>query len=219
MTKHHSRRRHSRYDLTHNGHVPGPRVHLGAVLKASYDDESPRWIEKMKRKGFMLDTNLSDVHSKVWIRPSDRKAIFTVAGTGLTHHKDHRKFDSADIQTDLAFASGGDAALKHTNRYKQSANTLEKARSKYKDFNFQFAGHSLGGAITSALARPDETVHTYGRAATFGTRVKDNENAFRTSGDIFSANAIGAQTLPQIHGWYGVNSHDISNLRGVPLFL
>jgi len=137
----------------------------------------------------------------------------------MSHHHDHRKFDSTDIETDIAFASGGDKALQRTYRYKESANALEKARAKYKDFNFQFAGHSLGGAITSALARPDETVHTYGRAATFGTRVKDNENAFRTSGDIFSVNASGAQTLPLLHGVYGWNSHDISNLRGVPLFI
>jgi hypothetical protein len=201
--------RRSRYDLAHNGHVPGPRVHLGAVLKASYGfAENDKWRNKMRRKGYQLDTNASSGDNVlIWVRPQDKKVIATVAGT-------HELFQ--DVGTDVIFGATGMKGLRLTPRYQEAKNSLEKARAKYKDHNFTFAAHSLGGAIAADLAKPNEQAFTYGRASTLGTRVKDNETAIRHSWDPWSAAGSGIQTLPLQHGWDG---HAISNLRGVPLFL
>ena len=110
-------------------------VHLGNVLKAAYGDE--RSVERLKHKGYVLDTNLSNDNQSVYVRPRDKKLIFTVAGT----HND------ADVQTDVIYGTGGSAGLARTKRYQEAASTLERARTKYQDFKIHIAGHSLGGVL------------------------------------------------------------------------
>lgn len=104
-------------------------THLGNVLKASYGNE--RAMERMRSKGYQLDTSMSNHNQSVWIRPHDKKAVVAIAGT----------HNGEDVLTDLLFGLGGDNTLRHTKRGVEAQNTLERAKSKYHDFHFTVAGH------------------------------------------------------------------------------
>ena len=179
-------------------------VHFGNVLKAAYGDE--RSMERLKQKGYQLDTNLSNHNQSVYIRPQDKKMIFTVAGT---HNLD-------DVQTDLIYGIGGSSGLKHTKRYEEAANTLERAKAKYHDYSVNIAGHSLGGVLAADISKPSDVLGTHSRAATFLSKVKSNETAIRHQGDWVSMLATGTKTIDGGSGswWDPIGAHDISNMRG-----
>lgn len=160
----------------------------------------------------MLDTNLSNEHNKVWVRPSDKKLLMLTAGT----------HDLEDVGTDLLFGIGGHSTLRQTKRYQESQNTLERARSKYKDYNTQLLGHSLGGAIAGDLASRSGGLHatTYNRAAISNSKPNANETAYRTSGDLVSFAGLQPSTTLPAFGSSGVlASHSLNNLRYQPIFI
>lgn len=186
-------------------------VHLGAALEAGYGNKKGQ--RHLARRGFIRDTGLSNDHNQVWVHPRSKKMIFIVPGT----------HDMQDVQTDLLFGIGGHSILRQTKRYQESKNILERARSKYKDYDARLVGHSLGGAIVGDLASNSGIqAVTYNRAAT--STAKPNlaaERAFRTGGDLVSfAAAAQSTTLSNNGAPTGiVASHNTANLRTQPIFL
>lgn len=186
-------------------------VHLGNFLRASYGHEAA--IDKLARKGFVRDAQLSNHNQSVYVNGRTKKMVFAAAGT---HNLD-------DVATDLVLAFGGDRLLKQTKRYGEAEATLARARQKYQNYGVSLTGHSLGGSLVSSLGKPNELVVTHNKGAGFRSAApRPNEQAFRHSGDVvslLSANAKNMTTLPTQDYTPLLGPHAISNLRGQKVFV
>ena len=145
-----------------------PNISLHSVLKNSYSSKKAKNMQ-----GYQLDNELSDHNQSVYYNPEKRKLLFSVTGS----------HNLSDVGTDLYLAAGH---LKDTNRYKKAHQGLRDAKAKYGVNNAIVTGHSLGGSIAGYIASNDDHVITLDKGATFGQKIKKNENAYRTKGDIVS---------------------------------
>jgi hypothetical protein len=105
------------------------RLSLHDAIKTSYN-QSDENIAKMKSKGYDYDRDLSDHNSQVFYRGSDKKLLYTVAGT----------HNLSDGFTDIYLGAG---KLQDTDRFKNAKNKFEKAKQKYAPSNSTVVGHSL----------------------------------------------------------------------------
>jgi hypothetical protein len=188
---------------------------LANILKKSYSTNAEAKKELLKY-GYVLDQTLSNDNQKVFFNPKTKKLLVAVAGT----------HNLQDVGTDLYLAAG---KLKETNRYKEAKKVLETARKRYPSAseNVDIVGHSLGGGISSRIAKNKDNVITYGKGSTIGEKVRDNEKSYRVKGDAFSAFAPGVETIPKtvntrsyFQGVQSVlDSHDLRNLDKQPIFI
>ena len=98
----------------------------------------------------------------------------------------------SDLKTDVSLALG---KLKDTKRYKDAKNGLERAREILKPSHTIVAGHSMGGAIASYIARKSDKVYTLDKGATIGQKTRSNETAYRVKGDAASAAVAGSKNV------------------------
>jgi hypothetical protein len=149
------------------------KINLHSAIKNSY---APREQQKnaFKNEGFVYDSDLSNHNEQVYYNPTQKKLLYTVAGT----------HNLRDWGTDSWLAFGN---LKGTDRYKEAKNVLEKAKKRYNPKETTVAGHSLGGSVSQYIASPTDKVFTLDKGATFGQKTRGNETAYRTSGDLVSA--------------------------------
>ena len=160
------------------------KISFHQTLKNSYDIKDKQ-KSAFKNQGFVYDSDLSNHNEQVYYNPSQKKLLYTVAGT----------HNLRDWGTDAWLAAG---KLKDTNRYKEAKNILEKAKKRYNPKDTTIAGHSLGGTISQYIAAPTDKVFTLDKGATFGQKTRSNENAYRTAGDVVSllnANSKRMKTL------------------------
>ena len=181
------------------------------ILKNGYSKKKQQQYD-----GYVLDNKLSNHNNQVYYNQLDRKMIMNVNGTN----------SFSDWGTDAALIFGG---LKLTNRYLDSERILKDARSKYRPKNVSLTGHSLGSKIVSLIASKGahDKVITLDGAYT-GSRINNNERAYRTSGDIVSTlngNSKHMTTLinPHIQTESSLvnmlNSHNIQNIKNDKIFV
>jgi hypothetical protein len=182
-------------------------INLYDALKSSYNDKKAK--QQLSNAGFKYDSMLSNHNQQVWYNPSDKKLLFNVTGT----------HNLSDWGTDAWLAAGH---IKDTNRYKEAKNTLNQAKTKYNVNNATVTGHSLGGTIAGYISSKDDNVYTLDKGATIGQKVRGNEHAYRTSGDIVSLLDSGAtrmKTLQNTGIRTGIlpldvyNAHNVDNIR------
>ena len=177
---------------------------LHDVLKNSYDKKSNQ-ANFLKDKGYTFDNELSNDNQQVYYS-NNGHLLFSVAGT----------HNVSDVGTDAKLMTG---QLKNTKRYQEAEMTFNKARAKYNPSRTTALGHSLGGSIASKL-NADEII-TLDKGAEFGAKTRNNEKAYRTSGDIVSVFASGGKNVKTLHkggynltdplSWY--KAHNISNIK------
>lgn len=154
------------------------KLKLYKALKIAYiRDNQKQQAKKLKKFGYILDTDLSDPReTMVAYNPFKKKVLFVANGTDVKSEK--------DLLTDLNLAQGG---IKQTGRFQDTKEILNKAHNKYKDAKFVLAGTSLGGALVNYAARPKDQTITYNAAFTPNAKARENVSNYRTEGDIISA--------------------------------
>ena len=142
-------------------------VKLYDAIKASYGNK-----DTLGRRGqYVKDKSLSNDNEQVYYNKKKNKLLYSVAGT----------HNLKDVVTDGYLAVG---KLKDTNRYKEAADVLYKAKAKYNPKKTVGVGHSLGGSIVGYL--PVDRSSTLDKGATIGQPIQRNEKAYRSSGDAVS---------------------------------
>jgi hypothetical protein len=165
----------------------------------------------LKKYGYDQDQNLSNGNQQVYYRPTDKKLLYTVAGT----------HNLSDVGTDIYLGLG---LIKNTNRYKEAKSTLEKAKQKYQPSSTTLAGHSLGGQVTSYIASKNDNVLTYNKGFSPFQRTRTNEKMYRTKGDlvsIFGANAKRTINLdnPNLISIDPLKAHNVDNIKNEKIFV
>jgi hypothetical protein len=167
---------------------------LYKVLKNSY--ANPLKQDALKDEGYQFDAELSSHNQQVYYHPEKKKLLYNVSGT----------HNLSDIATDAYLLAG---RLNKTNRYKEADKTLKRAKEKYQPEHSTVTGHSLGGAIASKIGKPADRIVTYNSGATFGQRVRKNEEAIHTAGDPLSAFGQRTKVLP----YHFINPHSTEHVK------
>ena len=162
---------------------------LHEILKTSYANKDKQ-KKALSKHGYKFDSILSNHNQQIYYNPNDKKILNLVAGT----------HNLSDVGTDAYLAVG---KLKDTNRYKEADRILKEAKKKYQPSKTIVAGQSLGGAIAGYISSGNDEVYTLNKGATIGQKVRANEHAYRTSGDLISlanANSKHMKTLENENG-------------------
>lgn len=199
---------------------PYPNLPLEQALNVSYASLKDTQ-RKLNPYGYKLDTALSTAQNKVFIQPESKKLVFTTAGTN--------PLSARDIATDAYLLFLGRAGLTQTSRYKESEAVLKAAREKYPKYKKTLAGHSLGSAIISNLANPNEQVKGFGSGSGLFSQGGVGQS-FRTFYDPFSytskdtlipayippkkGNLRSSQKVDYPQGI--IPSHSYQNLKSIP---
>ena len=185
------------------------------IVKASYKGEDEQ-KNSLGKYGYVRDKDLSNENQQAYYNADKKKLIYSVTGT----------HNAKDWGTDAYLALG---KLKDTNRYKDADNGLKKAKAKYGVTEASIFGHSLGGSIGATIASKADKVNTLDKGATFFQKSRNNEHAYRTSGDLVSIlnkNSKNMTTLrnpkSQLHtGIFPLDmavnafrAHDVDNIKG-----
>jgi hypothetical protein len=94
----------------------------------------------MKRKGYELDTDLSDRETTVFYNPTSKKVIVGYRGTALGDFKTVGK----DLRSDISIFLG---KTRNDERFREATQKYDTIRSKYDGYKIDLTGHSLGGAL------------------------------------------------------------------------
>jgi hypothetical protein len=191
-------------------------IKLDKALKIGYMSKEKQ-EKKMGRRGYIRDNELSSGDHQAYYNPQTKKLLFNVTGT----------HDVADVVTDAYLAAGG---LKNTTRYKEADKMLKKAKDKYHVTSADVTGHSLGGSIAGLISSKNDNVKTLDKGATIGSRIRSNENAYRSSGDVVSLLNSGSTRMKTLknknsnllaNGLVGqtFKAHDIDNIKDDNIFV
>ena len=189
---------------------------LANTLKIGYKSKEIQ-EKRMGKKGYERDNELSSGDHQAYINKKTGKLLFNVTGT----------HNLKDVVTDGFLALGG---IKNTTRYKEADKMLKKAKEKYNPTSVSVTGHSLGGSIAGLIASKSDSVKTLDKGATIGSRIRSNENAFRSAGDAVSVLNANSKRMTTIdnpnsnifkNGIVGqaLQSHDIKNIRDKQIFI
>ena len=145
--------------------------HLRGLLEASYD----KGIKDVD--GYKQDEELSTGKSKVFVN-EEGKTVVAHKGTSSI----------GDWANNLAYAVGGNALYKTTDRYKRAKRVQRDAEKKYGRENVSTIGHSQGGLQAELLGRKGNETITYNKASRPFTNVPSkNQLDIRTSNDLVSS--------------------------------
>ena len=149
----------------------GSEIPLKELLEASYD----KGIKEVD--GYKQDESLSTGKSKVFVNEEGKTVVA------------HKGTDSMqDWKNNLAYAVGGNALYKTTDRYKQAKKIQREAEKKYGRENVSTIGHSQGGLQAELLGKKGSETITYNKASRPFTNVPSkNQTDIRTSNDLISS--------------------------------
>ena len=167
---------------------------------------------KMEFNGYTHDNNLSDTRHAIYYNAKTNHTVLAVRGTRTDMSKDSIE-DLVD--SDLGGIVFGN--LTATSRYKQAQTKLRQAQKKYAGSKLDLTGHSLGGAVATALAEREKGINeayvynpgSFAKDALIdikcqysnSTQCKNRKkrvNRFTVEGDVLSLAS---------HGGGGVKSH------------
>jgi hypothetical protein len=186
------------------------------ALKSGYKNKEIQ-SKKLKEDGYIRDDALSSGNHQAYYNPTTKKLKFNVTGTQ----------NFSDVITDGYLALGG---LKNTTRYKEADKMLKAAKNKYNVSSADVTGHSLGGSIAGLISSKNDHVTTLDKGATFGSRIRSNENAYRSSGDVVSLLNSGSKRMTTLKTpnsnilWNGIGgqilkNHDVDNIKNEKIFV
>lgn len=180
---------------------------LHNALHIGYLRNPDKQKKRLKAYGYRLDTDLSHPRENVIAyNPRQNKVLYVPNGTDFSNQTDQ--------QTDLLL---GLSALKQSERYKRESNALMKAKAKYPGAQVVVAGHSLGGALATAVGMPSDIIYTYNPAAARNIAAP-NALHLRTKGDVVSRFSSGTTQLNPTN-LLPHKLHALNNIKRVPVFL
>lgn len=169
--------------------------------------------EFYKKKGYVLDRDLSNDNQQVLYNPNEKKLLYNVAGT----------HNLKDWGTDLYLAMG---KLKDTNRYKEADKRLQQAKQKYNVSNATVTGHSLGSSIGQYISKPTDKFYGLDAGYTIGQKTRSyggNQQHFRTSGDLVSAMGSGARNMKTLSNNNilkdPLTAHNVDNIKNEKIYV
>ncbi len=199
-------------------HVPILRptttpLSLGKALKIGYLRDERKQRKALKRFGYRLEPSSNSREHLVAYNPMQNKVLYISNGTDPVSVKGRER----DFPQDLLLALGG---TKQTKRFDSEKSALLKAKAEHPGAKVVLAGHSLGGAMTNAIASRSDRVLNYNPAFSLGQKAQPNVHNYRTEGDLFSTFAPKAntETLPA-HGASILKRHDVDNIKKLPVWI
>lgn len=193
------------------------KLSLYKALKLGYLRNEKKQAKRLKRFGYIIDTDLTNNERMVAYNPLTHKVIFVSNGSEtnpITHPLQFTKDWSHNI------LGIGTNKFNETIRYKQEEQAYNKTREKYKDAKVVLVGHSQSGNTVSSIVKPTDSAITLDPAI-FNQKPKQNVHNFRVEGDIVSAFANDVKTLPNpiksITNPF--QPHDIENIKNQPIFI
>ena len=196
---------------------PKQKIRLYKALKLGYTRDPAKQKRGLKKYGYVFDDELSSRERLVAFNPIKKTLLFVDNGTDPTNLE--------DITADISLATAG---IKNTKRYDMDKKALDSAMNKYKTApqNIIVAGHSLGGAVTSAIAPKGSQIYTYDAAIGKKETRADALN-IRTAGDAVSYFAPSDKivTIKNTHHAIPITpitntlqSHNLTNISNLPVF-
>jgi hypothetical protein len=119
-----------------------PKVYA-TLSKEAYKDNN----DVQDRDGFILDRELSDRETKVFVNENTRTVVLSFRGTK----------EAKDIGSDVAIATGYED---YNPRFKGSLKKFDEVYAKYgNSYTYDTTGHSLGGQLATYVDRNRDNVH------------------------------------------------------------
>lgn len=166
---------------------------LSSIVNGGYRNHTDQ-EQHLQSKGYKKDHELSNKNTQIFYNQDSKHLIKNTNGTQRL----------SDWSTNLANAAG---LGKHTQRYEDEKNSLEKAKKKHNPESTTLTGSSLGGYLNHITAQKGDKVVSVNRPSIPFSKIPSNETHYRIKGDpisIFSANAKRTKTLQPIltPKWY-----------------
>lgn len=141
-------------------------------------------------RGYVLDDDYSTDEHIVIVNPDNREVAIGIRGTA---------FNLNNMLTDATIAFGN---FPQSERARKTLELRDLLRQRYPDFQFHFAGHSMGGTAAAYAAEgdPNAVATTFNAGSTpFGGAIESAENVtnYRTEGDAISQGIANAITIPK----------------------
>jgi hypothetical protein len=183
------------------------KIRLYNALNIGYLRNENKQRKRLKRFGYVLDSELTNRERLVAWNPYNKKLLYVENGT--------QPSSLDDLAQDVLIGLG---ASKSSKRVDEARNTLLKAKKKYNVPSATLVSHSLGGNVAHYIANEGDKVISY-NPALINQKVRKNETIYRTSGDPVSAFTKGAKTLERPDDSSFLKSHNLSNIKMEPIFL
>jgi hypothetical protein len=190
---------------------------LSDVLAVGYKNQEEQQ-KYFSNNDYIRDNQLSTPDNQAYYNEKENKLLFNVTGS-------HKIKDF--LYTDPLLALG---KIKLTDRYKESDKLLKLSKQKYQPTKTIITGHSLGGTIGGLIGSKDDNIFSLNKGATVGTRVRGNEQSYRSKGDLVSLLSSGSKRVKTLansnqnyfnNGLLGqaYQSHDIKNIQNSKIFV
>jgi hypothetical protein len=192
-------------------------MNLSDVLAVGYKNQEEQQ-KYFSNNDYIRDNQLSTPDNQAYYNEKENKLLFNVTGS-------HKIKDF--LYTDPLLALG---KIKLTDRYKESDKLLKLSKQKYQPTKTIITGHSLGGTIGGLIGSKDDNIFSLNKGATVGTRVRGNEQSYRSKGDLVSLLSSGSKRVKTLansnqnyfnNGLLGqaYQSHDIKNIQNSKIFV
>ena len=187
------------------------KLKLYKALKIGGIRDERKQAQALKRFGYVLDRDLTNMERFVAFNPSSHKVLFFERGTDPSN--------IGDLATDVVLATGG---IKNTVRYDNAVKAMEAAHKKYAGNKFIDIGYSLGGNIVNYAGKSTDDIYAINAGfSPFEKKARENVVGIRVAGDPISAFAPSANTttIASTPTAVPLGQHYIPQLKDVPVFL
>lgn len=196
---------------------------LYKALKIGYLRNEEQQRARLKRFGYVLDSELSDGKQRVVAyNPATQKALYILNGSS-TEIVGNPLQVLKDWRTNLTNIPTG--TLKYTPRFIEEKNIYDKIQAKYANAKIVLAGHSQSGATVNELTEKGDRGYTLD-GALINNAENPNVKNYRVEGDIVSAlaNPKTIETLPNPNKGIipivdTIQAHDVALIQKQPIFL
>lgn len=200
-----------------NGDKP---LRLYTALKIGHLRDEGRQRNALKKYGYRLDERLSNGRQTlVAYNRGKNSVLYLENGTDPSNPK--------DLYTDFQLARGN---LTGTERYKESKQIYDNAKTKYKGAKFLDVGYSLGGALVNEVAKPEDKAVVFNSPFLKSTGAKANVSSIRVANDPISLLSPPSNTRTLVNpyenpggvvgtGNYLLKTHYLDSIKDQQIFL